>query len=373
MHHRVAAGGLSAVTSLESRVRAALSRVTDERSGQDIVAAGYVEAVVCRDGTVHCALKVDPSRARELEPLRARVETAIRALEGVEKAQVILTAARASAETTRGEPRRKRPQDLDMENLVDVRHIIAIASGKGGVGKSTVTVNIAAALAGLGRKVGILDADIYGPSQPRMLGLSGQPESPDGKTIIPLTGHGLKVMSIGFMVAEDTPTIWRGPMVQSALQQMLGRVLWGALDYLLIDMPPGTGDAQLSIGQQVPLAGAVIVTTPQTIALLDARKGLNMFSKLKVPILGIVENMAGYICPRCGHEDWVFAQNGGREQARKSKVPLLGSVPLDRSIMACGENGKPVTLEAPDGGHGQAFRGIARELEKALASLSQAP
>jgi len=249
-----------------------------------------------------------------------------------------------------------------------VKSIVAVASGKGGVGKSTTAANLALALARLGLAVGVLDADIYGPSQPRMLGIGGRPSSPDGKTLKPMENYGVKCMSMGFLVAEDTPMIWRGPMVQSALQQMLRDVDWGELDVLVVDMPPGTGDAQLSMSQHVPLAGAVIVSTPQDIALLDARKGLNMFRKVDVPVLGIIENMSFFICPNCGHTSHIFSHGGARREAERLGVDFLGEIPLDIVIRETSDSGQPIVVSHPDSEHAKAYMAIAERVRDKLAA-----
>ena len=247
-----------------------------------------------------------------------------------------------------------------------VRSIIAVASGKGGVGKSTTATNLALALASQGLKVGMLDADIYGPSQPRMLGISGRPNSPDGKTLTPLENYGVKCMSMGFLVAEDTPMIWRGPMVQSALQQMLRDVDWGELDVIVVDMPPGTGDAQLTMAQQVPLTGAVIVSTPQDIALIDAKKGLNMFRKVDVPVLGIVENMSVFVCPNCGHESHIFSHGGAKKEAERLGMEFLGEMPLDIAIRETSDSGQPIVVSNPESPQAKAYQAIAKRIwEKA--------
>lgn len=251
--------------------------------------------------------------------------------------------------------------------LPNVKNIIAVASGKGGVGKSTVAVNLALALAAEGAKTGILDADIYGPSQPRMLGIQGRPESPDGKTITPMTAHGLQAMSIGFLVDEETPMIWRGPMVTQAMMQLLGDTRWDMLDYLIIDLPPGTGDIQLTLSQKVPVAGAVIVTTPQDIALLDARKALKMFEKVEVPVLGIVENMATHICTSCGHEEHIFGAGGGKRMAEQYQVPYLGSLPLDIRIREQADGGDPTVSAMPDSDLAARYREVARNTAGRLA------
>jgi len=255
-----------------------------------------------------------------------------------------------------------------------VRAIIAIASGKGGVGKSTVAVNLALGLAAIGLKIGLLDADIYGPSMPRMLGISGRPNSRDGKVLEPMTNYGLKCMSMGFLVPEDTPMIWRGPMVMSALQQMLRDVAWGELDVMVVDMPPGTGDAQLTMAQQVPLSGAVIVSTPQDIALLDARKGLNMFRKVDVPVLGIVENMSYFLCPHCGERSDIFSHGGARREAERLGAEFLGEVPLHILIRETSDEGRPIVVSHPESAHAQIFRRMASRIAEKLGSAKrQAP
>jgi ATP-binding protein involved in chromosome partitioning len=254
--------------------------------------------------------------------------------------------------------------------LPNVKNVIVVASGKGGVGKSTVSVNLALALAAEGAKVGILDADIYGPSQPRMLGISGKPQSPDGKSIIPMQAHGLQAMSIGFLVDEETPMIWRGPMVTQAMMQLLNDSRWDALDYLVVDLPPGTGDIQLTLSQKVPVAGAVIVTTPQDIALLDARKALKMFEKVEVPVLGVVENMATHVCSACGHEEHIFGEGGGQRMAEQYGVAYLGSLPLDIRIREQADGGNPTVVAMPESDLAARYREIARN---AAGRLSRQP
>jgi ATP-binding protein involved in chromosome partitioning len=253
-----------------------------------------------------------------------------------------------------------------------VRSIIAVASGKGGVGKSTTATNLALALASQGLKVGMLDADIYGPSQPRMLGISGRPNSPDGKVLTPLENYGVKCMSMGFLVAEDTPMIWRGPMVQSALQQMLRDVEWGELDVIVVDMPPGTGDAQLTMAQQVPLTGAVIVSTPQDIALIDAKKGLNMFRKVDVPVLGIVENMSVFVCPNCGHESHIFSHGGAKKEAERLGMEFLGEMPLHIAIRETSDSGKPIVVSDPESPQAKAYQAIAKRIWEKATPLIEA-
>ena len=258
---------------------------------------------------------------------------------------------------------------LGKQLVPGVRHILAVASGKGGVGKSTTATNLALALAARGLRIGILDADIYGPSQPRMMGISGRPTSTDGKTLQPMQNYGVKVMSMGFLIAEDTPMIWRGPMVMGALEQMLRDVAWGELDVLVVDMPPGTGDAQLTMSQRVPLAGAVIVSTPQDIALLDARKGLNMFRKVDVPVLGVIENMSYHVCSNCGHVEHIFSHGGARAEAERMGIDFLGELPLHIAIRETSDGGRPIVVSAPDGEHAKAYRAIA---DKVWAKLSGA-
>jgi ATP-binding protein involved in chromosome partitioning len=252
-----------------------------------------------------------------------------------------------------------------------VKFIIAVASGKGGVGKSTTAANLALALAAIGRKVGVLDADIYGPSMPRMLGIAGKPTSRDGKTLEPMRNHGVTCMSMGFLVAEDTPMIWRGPMVQSALSQMLRDVNWGELDVMVVDMPPGTGDAQLTMAQQVPLAGAVIVSTPQDIALMDARKGLNMFRKVNVPVLGFIENMSYFLCPHCGERTDIFSHGGARKEAEKLGTEFLGELPLDVAIRETSDGGKPIVVSQPDSPHAQVYKQIATRIWEKLSGATE--
>jgi ATP-binding protein involved in chromosome partitioning len=338
-----------------------------------------VSGLIVKDGNVGFAIEVDPRQGAAMEPLRKAAEKAVHDLDGVTSVTAVLTAERAPQQA--GQPGQTAPGGATKgaagqgkgpggSMIPGIRSIVAVASGKGGVGKSTVTTNLALALTQLGLKVGVLDADIYGPSQPRMLGISGRPTSPDGKTLNPMENYGLKCMSMGFLVAEDTPMIWRGPMVQSALQQMLRDVEWGELDILVVDMPPGTGDAQLTMAQQVPLSGAVIVSTPQDIALLDARKGLNMFRKVDVPVLGIIENMSLFICPNCGHESHIFSHGGARREADRLGMEYLGEIPLDIEIRETSDSGRPVVVSRPETPNAQAFLAIAtRVWEKVSAQI----
>jgi len=361
----------------EGQIREALSKVRDPDSGEDIISRNMVSGLVIRDGNIGFAIEVDPQRGPHLEPLRKEAEKAVSALPGVLSVTAVLTAQREaprgapSAPATAG-PRESGPSPAQQQAqgpggrralVPGVKHIVAVASGKGGVGKSTTAVNFALGMASLGLRVGMLDADIYGPSQPRMMGIGGRPTSTDGKILRPLENYGVKCMSMGFLVAEDTPMIWRGPMVQSALSQMLRDVDWGELDILVVDMPPGTGDAQLTMAQQVPLSGAVIVSTPQDIALIDARKGLNMFRKVDVPVLGIIENMSLYICPQCGHEAHIFGHGGAAQEARKLGVDLLGEIPLHIEIRETADAGRPIVVSKPDSPHAQAYLEIARKVQ----------
>ena len=342
----------------EAAIRAALESIAvPARGGGNVVELGMISRIVVRNGHVGFAIEIEPREREALEPVRRACEDAARALPGVVSATAALTAERRGA-----------PAPAAAGGTDDVAAIIAVASGKGGVGKSTVAVNLALGIASLGRRAGLLDADIYGPSQPRLLGLSGKPYSPDGKTLEPMRGHGVPCMSMGLLVDEETPVVWRGPMVQSALSQMLGDVRWGALDVLVVDMPPGTGDAQLTMAQRVPLAGAVIVSTPQDLALLDARRGLAMFRKVNVPTLGIVENMSYYVCPSCGDRAHIFGHGGARETAERMGSPFLGEAPLDPAIRETSDSGRPIVASAPDSPQARAFIAIARRVLDRLDS-----
>ncbi|MEX2628509.1 MAG: iron-sulfur cluster carrier protein ApbC [Tistlia sp.] len=362
----------------EAQVLDALRLVMEPDGGKDLVSAGMISGLVVKDGNVGFAIEVDPRRGPQLEPLRKSAERAVEALPEVLSVTAVLTAHKRGAAPGASGPAPAARQAQGMGGqatggqgaqralVPGVKTIVAIASGKGGVGKSTTATNLALALSTLKLKVGMLDADIYGPSQPRMMGISGRPSSPDGKTLKPMENFGVKCMSMGFLVAEDTPMIWRGPMVQSALSQMLRDVDWGELDVLIVDMPPGTGDAQLTMSQQVPLSGAVIVSTPQDIALLDARKGLNMFRKVDVPVFGIVENMSLYICPSCGHEAHIFGHGGARTEAEKLGVDFLGEVPLDIEIRETSDGGRPIVVSHPDSPHAQVYLAIAGKIRDKL-------
>jgi ATP-binding protein involved in chromosome partitioning len=394
---------MSGVT--EESVWQALGSVRDPEAGQDIVSLHMVSGLVIKDGNVGFAIEVDPRNGQEKEPLRKEAENAVAALKGVQSVTAVLTAhAQApggeAADSGQGArpkagqeqpPRAKGSQagqgagtgqaggqqqqrasgaggGQQQIAVPGVKAIVAVASGKGGVGKSTTAANLALAFQRQGHATGILDADIYGPSQPRMMGVSGRPESPDGKRLLPMEAYGIKVMSMGFLVGEDTPMIWRGPMVQSAIQQMLRDVDWGELDVLVVDMPPGTGDAQLTLAQQVPLAGAVIITTPQDISLLDAKKGLNMFRKVDVPVFGMVENMSYYLCPHCGERSDIFSAGGGRREAEKMGTELLGEIPLDIVIRETSDGGHPVVVSHPDSEHAKVYLSIAEQVWSKIAS-----
>jgi ATP-binding protein involved in chromosome partitioning len=361
-----------AMAVTEKEILDALAAVRDPDKGADVVSLGMISGVVVRDGNVGFAIEVEPERGPRLEPLRKAAEQAVEALPGVVSVTAVLTAearppggrpapARGAPGQGAAAPGTARQAGAAKPALAPgVRAIVAVASGKGGVGKSTVAANLALALKANGRSVGVLDADIYGPSMPRMLGISGRPSaSPDGKILRPMENYGVKCMSIGFLVPEDTPMIWRGPMVMSALQQMLRDVSWGELDIMIVDMPPGTGDAQLTMAQQVALAGAVIVSTPQDIALIDARKGLAMFQKVDVPVLGIIENMSYFLCPHCGERSDIFSHGGARREAERLGTEFLGEVPLDMAIRETSDDGRPITASEPDSAYARTFREIA--------------
>ncbi len=335
-------------------LRAALAGIRDP-AGRDIVAAGRIEGIEIRGGLVQIALLTDRAEAAAMEPVRREVERVLAAQPGVTNATAVLTAHKTQAPPQAAPP---APGAKTALLLAEVTSIVAVASGKGGVGKSTVAVNLAVSLARAGLRVGLLDADIYGPSLPRMLGIAKKPEV-RGEKMIPIEAWGIKCMSIGFLVEEETPMIWRGPMVMGALEQMMGQVAWGALDVLVVDMPPGTGDAQLTMAQRVKLAGAVIVSTPQDIALIDARRGVRMFEKVNVPVLGIVENMSFFCCPACGHRAEIFGHGGARAEAARLGAAFLGEIPLLLEIRTGSDAGTPVAAAAPDSPAGQAFAALA--------------
>jgi ATP-binding protein involved in chromosome partitioning len=359
--------------------------------GGNLADSGRLTQIVNSGGKIIFSIAVEPSEVNAMESVRAAAEAAVRRLDGVSSALVGLTGERPKGSTHPAARPVARPAPVDRHpgerpvrsappagsaptrgavpqqaGIPGVKHIIAVASGKGGVGKSTTAANLALALAATGQKIGLLDADIYGPSQPRLFGVSDKPALDENKKILPHVRHGIKIMSIGFMVEENTAMIWRGPMVMSALTQMLREVAWGELDVLVVDMPPGTGDAQLTMAQQVPLSGAVIVSTPQDLALIDARRGVAMFHKVNVPVLGIVENMSSYCCPNCGHVAPIFGHGGAKAEAQKTGVAFLGEIPLDMEIRTTSDEGTPIVATSPGSPHAKAYMAIAANVTRAL-------
>jgi len=369
--------------TLRDDVLKMLDQVIDPVSGRTVVQQDMIQGLVVKDGHVGFVLEVTSGRGPESEPLRKICEAMVLGVTGVKSVTAVLTAHddhphQAAPQDGHDHhhheptprPQVKRQAPPPQAGIPGVANIIAVASGKGGVGKSTVAVNLALSLAKLGLKVGLLDADIYGPSVPRLLAITEKPDS-DGHKLQPIERHGIKTMSIGFLVKEDEAMIWRGPMVQSALTQMLGDVAWAPLDVLVLDMPPGTGDAQLTIAQRVPLKGAVIVSTPQDIALIDAKKGITMFKKTQVPILGVIENMSVFTCPDCGSSHAIFGHGGARETAEKLGVPFLGEIPLVPRIRETSDAGQPISVSVPDGPEAKAFLDIAKKVAAALETASK--
>ena len=344
----------------ESALIDALKTVVDPNTGRDLVSTKQVRQLKIEGGDVSFEVELGYPAKSQVPALRKALIAAARTLPGVENVSIQIGWKITAHAVQRG-----------VQLLPRVKNVIAVASGKGGVGKSTTTVNLALALAAEGAKVGILDADIYGPSQPMMMGITGRPESEDGKSMMPLANYGVEVMSIGFLVDEDQAMIWRGPMATQALDQLLRQTNWGDLDYLLVDMPPGTGDIALTLSQRVPLTGAVIVTTPQDIALIDAKKGLTMFEKVGVPILGIVENMAVYCCPNCGHTEHIFGADGGKRMAEQFKVDHLGSLPLNLSIRQQADEGRPTVVADPDGEIAALYKTVARTVAVKIAQKAK--
>jgi ATP-binding protein involved in chromosome partitioning len=350
---------MTLAVSIES-VQQTLKTVLDPNTQIDLMTAKAVKNLKVDDGAVSLDVVLGYPAKSQIDLIRTLVVNAIRKLPDVKNVSVNVTSSIVAHAVQRG-----------VKLMPNVKNIIAVASGKGGVGKSTTAVNLALALAAEGAEVGILDADIYGPSQPMMLGITGRPESLQENTIEPMEGHGLQASSIGFLIDADNPMVWRGPMVTSALEQLLKQTRWRDLDYLIVDMPPGTGDIQLTLSQKVPVTGAVIVTTPQDIALLDARKGLKMFEKVGVPIIGIIENMSTYICPSCGHEEHVFGQGGGQKMCKDYGVDFLGSLPLNLSIREQADSGRPTVIADPDGTISAVYKNIARQVAIRVANLSK--
>jgi ATP-binding protein involved in chromosome partitioning len=367
------------MAATKADVLAALERVPSPE-GAPLPKTGKLSEVIVTDGKVFFSITVDAAAVPAWEPVRKAAEAAVRAVSGVTSAIVALTGERAPGGARAASPpaaaamrpRAAVPHDTPAPGIPGVGAIIAVASGKGGVGKSTTAVNLALGLRDLGLKVGVLDADIYGPSLPKLLAIKGRPETLGGTRLKPMEGYGLKVMSIGFLIEEETPMIWRGPMVISALTQMLREVEWGTLDIIVVDMPPGTGDAQLTMAQQVPLKGAVIVSTPQDLALIDARRGIAMFKRVNVPVLGIVENMSYFLCPSCGTRTDIFGHGGARKEAERLNVPFLGEVPLHMDIREKSDSGLPVVATDPDGPHAKTYREIASRVRDGLAGSSRA-
>ena len=344
----------------ESMLLAALQSVIDPNTGKDFVSTRQLKNLRIDGGDVAFDVELGYPAKSQLAGLRKTLIAAARTVPGVENVSANLATRVVPHAVQRG-----------VQLLPNVKNIVAVASGKGGVGKSTTAVNLALALAAEGAKVGILDADIYGPSLPMMMGIEGRPESGDGKTMEPMENYGLQVMSIGFLIEADNPMIWRGPMATQALEQLLRQTNWGDLDYLIVDMPPGTGDIQLTLSQKVPLTGAVIVTTPQDIALLDARKGIKMFEKVGVPILGIVENMAVHVCTNCGHVEHIFGEEGGKRLAAEYEMDYLGALPLTLSIRVQTDSGRPTVVTDPDGEIASLYKGVARQVAVKIAQRAK--
>jgi ATP-binding protein involved in chromosome partitioning len=339
----------------EADVQAALARIVDPNTGKDFVSTKSIKRIQVSGNTVSVELALPYPARSQYDVLRRLIQDAVVPL-GAGRVNVDIGQKIVSHAVQRG-----------VKLVPGVKNIVAIASGKGGVGKSTTAVNVALALAAEGAAVGVLDADIYGPSQPMMLGISGRPTSNDGKTLEPMEAYGIQAMSIGFLIDMDTPMVWRGPMVTQALEQLLKDTNWREVDYLIVDMPPGTGDIQLTLAQKVPVTGAVIVTTPQDIALIDARKGLKMFEKVGVPIVGVVENMSIHICSQCGHAEHIFGEGGAEKMCRDYNVPFLGSLPLDIRIREQADSGRPSVIADPDGPVAQAYKAIARKIAVSVA------
>ena len=348
-------------------VRAKLKTITGP-DGTDIVSSGKLSEIAVTSGKVFLSLTVDAGAVKHWDPIRKQAEDAVKSIPGISSALIALTAERTGSAA----PQRSAPQGhgaaagRGVAGVPGIEAVIAVASGKGGVGKSTTAVNLALGLRDVGLNVGVLDADIYGPSMPRLLAIKGRPETIGGRMLRPMEAYGMKAMSIGFLIEEETPMIWRGPMVMSAITQMLREVEWGKLDVLVVDMPPGTGDVQLTLAQQVPLAGAVIVSTPQDLALIDARRGIAMFRKVDVPVLGLIENMSYFLCPHCGGRSDIFSHGGAKKEAERLGVPFLGEVPLELEIRETSDAGLPIVATKPDSPHAKIYRDIATRVSAAL-------
>ena len=360
----------------KDEILAALAAVPGPDGKTPLPQSGAIDGVTVRDGKAFVAIKIDPRHAKVMEVMRAEAEAKIKAVPGIVSALVTLTAQNEGGPAAappahahghaHGDPA-ARPRPPNARPIPGVARIIAVASGKGGVGKSTTACNLALGLAALGLRVGVLDADVFGPSMPRLFGIVGKPDlAPGGQKLVPIEKFGVKVMSIGFLVEEGSAVVWRGPMVMSALTQFLREVEWGDLDVLVVDMPPGTGDAQLTMAQSVPLAGAVIVSTPQDLSLIDARRGIAMFRQVNVPLLGVVENMSYFVCPHCGGRSDIFAHGGARHEAEKQGAPFLGEIPLDLTIRETSDGGAPIVASAPDSPQAKAYIELARRVREAL-------